>query len=190
MKAQITDLDNPIAPGGGALVTISVAAFMKWMSGCHFQRATANVNQEVYFIHQGSPRMIGNALVTPNWHITAMTTFRVGGDCRNFHFKVEIGKAASHYWHYVVHRDTNGQFVWVGDPNPHNGATNQGGGGAAGNLMLLKQNLDETESVARQHGIDGKCGKRTQQQMMRALWTLVNNGTLVLANGRITHNGN
>lgn len=185
MKAQLTDLDNPTAPPNGQKIEISVDAFMAWMRACHFVRGTANANQEVYFIHRAAQRAIGHTVVTPNWHITAMTHYRSGGDVRNFHFKVEIGKSASHYWHYVIHQKTDGNYAWVGDPNPHNSTTNQGGGGAAGSLILLKQNLDETTSVARQHGIDGKCGKRQQAQMMRTLYALVQSGSLVQTSGHI-----
>lgn len=185
MKAQLTDLDNPTAPPGGQKVDISVKAFMAWMNACHLQRGTANAMQEVYFIHKGSPRKIGYGLVTPNWHITAMTQYRSGGDVRNFHFKVEIGKSASHYWHYVIHKKPDGNFVWVGDPNPQNGATNEGGGKAAGNLILLRKNREETASVARQHGIDGKCGKRVQARMMRTLYAMIQNRQLVNNGARI-----
>lgn len=186
MKGQLTDLDNPVAPGGSTKITISVDAFKRWMRQSGFIEAMANVNQEVFFIHQGPSRMIDNQLVTPNWHITAMTTQRSGGDCRNFHFKIEIGKAASHYWHYVVHYHPTAQtFAWVGDPNPLAPSTNQGGGGAAGNLQLLKQNLEETESTARIYGLDGVVTKRTQVKMLRVLKQMVDSRSLTLNGTRI-----
>ena len=73
------DLDNPPVPAGGALITLTARAFQYWMQYCGFERGAANVNQEVYFIHSAPTQDIGGRNIHPNWHITAMTTYRGGG---------------------------------------------------------------------------------------------------------------
>jgi hypothetical protein len=181
---ELTDLDNPAAPGGSTLVTVSAAAFKLWMTRCGFTEGTGNPHQEVFFIQSRPTVTIGTKVVTPNWHITAMTTLRNGGDCINFHFKVEIGKAASHYWHYVANRHGL-NFVWVGHPNPLLATTNQGGGGAASNAVALAANRESTRRVAVLHDLDNKVTKSTQAQMMRTLRKLVTDGRLTFAANRV-----
>ena len=115
------------APVGTNLVTVSAAAFKKWMgSVCKFEKTTFdNPSQEVYYINK-STIIIGESSSIANCHITAMLTGRSGGDCRNFHFKIEFGKSNQHYWHYrLYHNPTTGNFVWGADRGT--GATNMAG---------------------------------------------------------------
>ena len=131
-------LDQDDLPAVGQQVTLSADVFKRWMKKCGYKEATANPNQEVFFVSTGTPFEADGKKITPNWHITAMTTLRNGGDCRNFHFKIEVAKEKSHYWHYVVYRDTaNGTWHWVGDRGAN--ANNQGGGGAAGTCSLWRR---------------------------------------------------
>ncbi len=181
----MTDLQNDAAPPGGAVVTISAAAFKKWMVECGFEAGTGNPNQEVYFTYKAPKVTIQNTEVTPNWHITAMTSHRDGGDCVNFHFKIEMGKAASHYWHYVVHRGATGTYHWVGDPNPHLPTTNEGGGGAAGDLQKLLANRTEATLKSRVYGLENKMTRKIQARMLKTLKTMVGKLRLTYANGRI-----
>lgn len=185
MKAALTDLDNPLAPPGSSKVEISADAFVAWMQKLRYTTGHSNPNQIVYFISKASDITAGSKTYTPNWHLTAMLQHRSGGDVRNFHFKVEMAKAASHYWHYVIH-DHAGEFVWVGDPNPHIPATNQGGGGAGSDPRVLAGNLQKTEAAARSHGIDGRVTKRTQAYMMRVLKGMIGGGDLAYGGGHIT----
>lgn len=179
------DLNNPPAPVGGALVTITAEAFRHWMGRCGFAAGAANVNQEVYFIYTSDISVVNGRKIQPNWHITAMTTYRNGGDCINFHFKVEIGKAASHYWHYVIHQDAGGNLMWVGAPNPNIPETNEGGGGAAGDIRLLRENKTLAISQARIYGLDKGCNRATQARMIAKLSQLINCRQLALIGDRI-----
>src|SRR5262245_31491742 len=98
---MVTDLANDPAPPGGAVVTISAAAFKRWMTACGYDKGPGdNPNQEVYYLKTAESFKTETKDIKPNWHITAMTTLRNGGDCVNFHFKIEIAKETSHYWHY------------------------------------------------------------------------------------------
>lgn len=178
------DLKNNPAPGGSALVTVTAAAFKKWMKRCGYQAGDANVNQEVFFIY---PKTISPGVTPSNWHITAMTTLRDGGDCRNYHFKLEFGKECSHYWHYVIYRHgVTGALSWVGDPNPLLPGTNEGGGGAGNNAQLLLQNRTAVESLANQQGFDSKCTQRIQRQMLVKLQQMITGQILTYAGNRIT----
>jgi hypothetical protein len=184
-KGSLTDLDNAVAPPGSTLVTITASAFITWMTACRYEKGAESVFQEVFFIKKFTPIRLGEDVqYTPNWHITAMLVYRSGGDCRNFHFKVEMGKSASHYWHYVIH-EHNGNFIWVGDPSPLIPATNEGGGGAGANALLLAQNRESTQTAARGHQLDGLVTKSTQLQMMRTLKRLTSNSILHYDAGRV-----
>ena len=91
---------------------------------------------------------------------------------KNVHFKMEVGKAASHYWHYVLHRDPATQtWHWVGDQTPGYGAhvTNQGGGGAAGDVRKLAENLTIAQVQARAHGLDDKMSRKIQDRLTAVL---------------------
>lgn len=182
----MTDLTNNAAPQNSALVTLTAEAFKYWMTQAGFEEGNANVNQEVFFLYKGTTYTEENKQITPNWHLTAMTTQRDGGDCRNFHFKIEIAKAASHYWHYVIHRDNGGHYHWVGDPNPQNNQTNEGGGGAAGDLVKLAQNRTVCELLARQKNMDNKFKQKQQRALLKKLEQLIGRFRLNYANNRIT----
>lgn len=174
-KGMLTDLDCPQAPVNGTQVTISRDAFVRWMRECEYPAGNASPFQEVHFIWRGATVLVDDRAVTPNWHVTAMTTFRNGGNCRNFHFKIEVAKAASHYWHYVVYDDGNGNFVFVGDMR--NG-TNEGGGGANGDHIALRANKSKTAVAARPYSAEWRCTKRTQQLMLQRLQKMVRSGWL------------
>lgn len=184
LSGILTDLDNPTAPGGANKITMATSAFKTWMKAMRFREGISNPKQEVFFLKEMSKLKSGHHEYVPNWHITAMLVHRQGGDVRNWHFKVEMGKAAAHYWHYVIY-EHHGDFIWVGDPNPLLPATNQGGGGAGANQQLLTANYNETESSARQHGLDATVGKQTQQKMMKKLKSMTTSGVLNHAGDRI-----
>ena len=172
-KGDLTDLNESPPPAGSTLVTITAAAFIIWMKACGYKKGDENPNQEVFFIQRlPNIKIREEKEYTPNWHITAMLVHRQGGNCRNFHFKVEMGKAAAHYWHYVIH-EHNGNFVWVGDPNPLCLTTNEGGGGAGASNVLIRKNRADTQAAARVHQLDGLVNRNTQLQMMRVLKRLI-----------------
>lgn len=184
-SGDLTDLDNSLAPAGSTLVTISAVAFCNWMKKCRYTEGIGNPGQEVFFIKKLSSISVNGKQYEPNWHITAMLAHRVGGNCQNFHFKVEMAKASSHYWHYVVH-ELSGHFFWVGSPGPLIPHTNEGGGGAGANHQLLIANRTRTETAARSHQLDGLVTKKTQAQMMRTLRSMIKAGTLTAAAGQIS----
>lgn len=148
-------LDNPAAPGGGAVQThITGTLFKRWMKACGSPRIddgnpfqiVAILVQDKWQDHEPGAALGSSA---PNWHLTMMGD-RQSTVSINFHFKVEIGKPFSHYWHYVLHRNPGTQkWSWVGDPNSLIPATNQGGGGAGNNHQLLKSNLSLVEMAVR-----------------------------------------
>ena len=146
-------LDNPNAPGGGAVqVQITGTLFTRWMKACGADRIDgSNAFQIVAILVQDEWKSHDNGGGTPpNWHLTMMGN-RDSTVSENFHFKVEIGKPFSHYWHYVLYRNAaTHTWSWVGDPNPLIPATNQGGGGAGNNLQLVKSNLSLVEMAIRQ----------------------------------------
>src|SRR5688572_8382965 len=98
------DLDNPAAPPGGAQANITGQLFKRWMKSCGAKRTDeGNAYQIVAILVESAEETVGDAKITPNWHLTMMGD-RNSTVSRNFHFKVEIGKPFSHYWHYVLHR--------------------------------------------------------------------------------------
>ncbi len=177
-------LDQEDLPAAGEPVTASAKVFKRWMAKCGYTEATANPNQEVFFVATGTPIEAEGKKITPNWHITAMTTLRDGGDCRNFHFKIEVAKEKSHYWHYVIYRDTaTGSFHWVGDRGDN--ANNQGGGGASGSVLALAANLSQVESTARALLMDDKMSKKIQRRIIVVLSKMVTAGEAHYGNQRL-----
>jgi hypothetical protein len=173
-KPVCTDLANDQAPGGtAAQVTITVDAFKRWMERMHYSDIDSNNPSQVVVklvTRDSITETSGNKTITyqPNWHLTAMTD-RMKTRCINFHFKIEASKAAAHYWHYVLYRNANNVWSWVGDPNPNNAATNQGGGGAAGDQQALANNLAQVSTTARLHDLDNKVTRKLQARMVKAL---------------------
>jgi hypothetical protein len=109
-----TDLDNTTAPAGALLTKLHPKAFILWMKDAD----TANPHQVVVKLHVGKTLDLDSIKIEPNWHITAMTD-RTKTVCNNFHFKVEVTKAAAHYWHHnLYYHPVNHTWHWVGDPNP------------------------------------------------------------------------
>ncbi|MDT7950714.1 MAG: hypothetical protein RQ966_04335 [Acetobacteraceae bacterium] len=136
------------------LTQITGTLFTRWMKACGAVRIddgnafqiVAILIQDKWGEHEAGH---GTGSSPPNWHLTMMGN-RDSTVSINFHFKAEIGKPFSHYWHYVLHRDAAAHtWHWVGDPNPQIPATNQGGGGAGANHQLLKSNLSLVEMALR-----------------------------------------
>lgn len=171
---------NP-APANGALAQITGALFKAWMKACNGGLTIDDQNpfQIVAYLAQGrtfsqTTPTGGTKEITPNWHLTMMSADndRNSEKSKNFHFKMEVGKAASHYWHYVLHRDPATQtWHWVGDQTPGYGAhvTNQGGGGAAGDVRKLAENLTIAQVQARAHGLDDKMSRKIQDRLTAVL---------------------
>ncbi|WP_137940229.1 hypothetical protein [Chitinivorax sp. B] len=145
------DLDNPAAPASTTQVHITGTLFKRWMKSCKSPRIDeGNAYQIVAMLLEGKKETLGTAEITPNWHLTMMGN-RDSTVSTNFHFKIEIGKPYSHYWHYVLHRNATTQtWYWVGHPNPNCTATNQGGGGGGSDIQLIRSNLTLVQLEARQ----------------------------------------
>jgi hypothetical protein len=165
------DLDNPGPPPGGAQANITGQLFKRWMTSCGAKRIDeGNAFQIVAILVESAKETVGNAECTPNWHLTMMGN-RDSTVSVNFHFKIEIGKPFSHYWHYVLHRVAATQtWYWVGDPNPQIAATNQGGGGAGGNIQLLKSNFTLVEmEMRRRSALENGMSKKIRNRFVNKL---------------------
>ena len=165
------DLDNPAAPTGGVKTDITGTLFKRWMTSCGATRTDeGNAYQIVAMLYEGALETIGNAQMTPNWHLTMMGN-RDSTVSVNFHFKIEIGKPFSHYWHYTLHRvAADRSWHWVGDANPHIPETNQGGGGAGTDHLRLKSNLTLVQMEARQrHALEKFMNKKFQNKLVAKL---------------------
>jgi hypothetical protein len=171
---------NP-PPASGALAQVTGSLFKAWMKACNGGLTIDDQNpfQIVAYLAQGTTftttgEKTGTQQITPNWHLTMMSgkDDRNSSKSKNFHFKIEVGKASSHYWHYVLYRDAATQsWHWVGDQTPGYGThvTNQGGGGAAGDVLKLAENLTIAQVQARAHGLDGKMSKKIQNKLTAVL---------------------
>lgn len=180
---------NP-APANAAQAQITGKLFKKWMKACNGGLTIDDGNpfQIVAYLAEGttftaSTTTGGDKKITPNWHLTMMSAEndRHSTKSKNFHFKIEVGKAASHYWHYVLYRDAAAKtWHWVGDQTPKfDVQTNQGGGGAAGDMQKLLENLTLAQSQARATGLDGKMSKKIQNKLTAQLTAWDKAGTLV-----------
>jgi hypothetical protein len=174
-----TDLDNATAPAGARLAKMNPKAFILWMKECGYKDVdTNNPKQVVVKLYVGETLDLDSIKIEPNWHITAMTD-RNKTVCNNFHFKVEVTKAAAHYWHYnLYYHAMNHTWHWVGDPNPNLAGTNEAGGGAASDLGKLRANRALVDMHARVHGMDNKVTKKNQEKMLTKLKQLTDRGTI------------
>lgn len=122
------DLGFNAAPANGALAQVTGALFKAWMKACNggLRIDGDNPFQIVAYLAEGktfdqTTPTGGTKQITPNWHLTMMSAEndRNSEKSKNFHFKMEVGKAASHYWHYVLYRDAAAKtWHWVGDQTP------------------------------------------------------------------------
>jgi len=180
------DLDNPAAPAGGVQANITGTLFQRWMKSCGGTCDSTNPYQIVAMLSEGDKVTIGDAEVKPNWHLTMMSDDRGSAVSRNFHFKVEIGKACSHYWHYVLYRvAATHTWQWVGDRNTliTTEVTNQGGGGGGSDATAVKSNLTLVTMQARVYKMEDKMSKKIQNKLTVKL-------TKWEKDGIITDNGN
>src|SRR4051812_41631014 len=100
------DLGNYPPPPGAVQANISGTLFTKWMkkfTGNENCCDSSNPFQIVAMLYTKTTKW-GDLEISPNWHLTMMGD-RHSTVSKNFHFKVEIGKPISHYWHYVLYRD-------------------------------------------------------------------------------------
>lgn len=180
-------LGNPPVPAGAAIAQITGNLFKNWM-----KKATKNLNvsdnnpfQIVAYLYQKADMTVGNEKITPNWHLTMMSDFRDCSVSKNFHFKIEIGKPYSHYWHYVLCRHPGTQtWSWAGAANPQIATTNQGGGGAGASQQKLNENYTLVLSQARQQQMDGQVTSRSINRLVTLLTQADQGGKLlVLPNG-------
>lgn len=168
---EVDDLDNPAAPAGGAQANITGVLFDRWMKSCGATTDGSNPYQIVAMLSVGKTVQIGNAEMKPNWHLTMMGD-RESKVSENFHFKIEIGKACSHYWHYVLYRvAATKTWHWVGDRNAlvTSEVTNQGGGGAGSSASALKSNLSLVTMQARIHSMDTLMSRKVQNKLTAKL---------------------
>ncbi|WP_020407513.1 hypothetical protein [Hahella ganghwensis] len=165
------DLDNPPAPANGVLTQISGTLFKRWMTSCNAVSVDGtNAFQMVAILCQSEPETLGNAIITPNWHLTMMGN-RDSTISVNFHFKVEIGKPYSHYWHYELYRVAASRtWHWVGHANPLIPETNQGGGGAGSDIQALRSNLTLVQLEARRRrAIEKGMSKSIRDKLLQKL---------------------
>jgi len=164
------DLNNPAAPQGGVQANISGTLFTRWMRKCGAVRVDeGNPYQIVAILVESSTK---SGVDTPNWHLTMMSDVRDSSVSKNFHFKIEIGKVSSHYWHYVLYRVANNQsWHWVGDRNTliTSEDTNQGGGGGGSDIMVVKSNLSLVTMQARTYGLEDKMSRKIQNRLTAQL---------------------
>lgn len=169
--SNMESLGNYPAPPNAVQADISGTLFVNWMkkfTGNKDCCDSTNPFQIVAMLYSKTVTS-GDLEIRPNWHLTMMGD-RNSTVSENFHFKVEIGKPISHYWHYVLYRNpTTKTWSWVGSANPLLPTTNQGGGGAGNNADLLKSNLSLVTSTARQQSMDDKMSKKIQDRMVAIL---------------------
>lgn len=186
-------LDNPGAPVGAALTQITGTLFERWMKACGSVRIDpTNPGQIVAILVEDAWKDHEHASgggTPPNWHLTMMGD-RNSTVSENFHFKAEFGKACSHYWHYTLHRNAaTSTWSWVGAPNPQIPATNQGGGGAGANHLLLKSNLTLVELQLRSRpALEKAMSNKKRDAMLKTLdkWDA---GGIIAANGNGVFDG-
>jgi hypothetical protein len=190
---------NP-APANAAQAQITGDLFKAWMKACNggLTIDEGNPFQIVAYLAQGKTFSSttptgGTKQITPNWHLTMMSGAddRNSTKSKNFHFKMEVGKAASHYWHYVLYRNAADKtWHWVGDQTPQfDEQTNQGGGGAAGDMQKLLENLTVAQVQARAHGLDDKMSKKIQNKLTTVLSQWDKAGRLAYVPGKAAWNG-
>jgi len=145
-------LPGTAAPATATEILVSQAAFKRWMGTVMGYEAMPadNPGQECYYIAKKDGMVNGTPDVL-NCHITAMLRHRDAGPCRNFHFKIQMGKSSSHYWHYKLYRNTAGNFLWGADVNAATG-TNQAGGGAGDDIDKVRLNLLDVEKDCAKYG--------------------------------------
>jgi hypothetical protein len=185
------DLGNYAAPQNAVQANISGTLFTKWMIKYTGNANCCDPSNPFQIVAMLSTKTVnwGGMEIKPNWHLTMMGN-RDSTVSINFHFKVEIGKPISHYWHYVLYRDPGTKtWSWVGDANPLIPATNQGGGGAGNDVQLLKSNLSLVTSVARQQNMDGQMTKKIQNKMVAVLTKWDKDGALNQVNNVWTGGG-
>lgn len=179
-----TDIGNNPAPAGATQATISPKLFKRWMTLINpsMRIDEGNPNQVVAMLKEIPAIVNGNIEIRPNWHLTAMTD-RAGFRCNNFHFKIEVTKAAAHFWHYVLYYHSgNRTWHWVGDTG-NIANRNDAGGGAAGDVQLLNANRALVDSVAALHGLTDKVTIARQDVMLTYLKKLSDDGSIVERKG-------
>jgi hypothetical protein len=172
-RSTMHDLDNPAAPANGVQANITGQLFKRWMKSCGAIRIDeGNAYQIVAILVESAKETVGNVEFTPNWHLTMMGN-RDSTVSVNFHFKIEIGKPFSHYWHYVLHRVAATQtWYWVGDASPHIPTTNQGGGGAGNDIQALRANYSLVQMASRSNNrtaIENGMSKKKQNKLVAKL---------------------